>query len=84
MAKEKKLSIFEKYLTVWVVFCIVGGIILGKIAPGVAIALDNMSIYQVSIPIAICLMICISASEYPFLMRVALLYRKTASGVFRD
>ncbi len=30
---EKKLSIFERYLTVWVFLCIVGGIILGKIAP---------------------------------------------------
>ncbi|NES65471.1 MAG: arsenical-resistance protein, partial [Okeania sp. SIO2D1] len=50
-----QLSFFEKYLTVWVTFCILTGIALGKIFPGVASALDAMSIYQVSIPIAICL-----------------------------
>ena len=31
---EQKLSVFEKYLTLWVALCIVGGIVLGKAAPG--------------------------------------------------
>ncbi len=30
------LTVFEKYLTLWVILCILGGIILGKLAPGVA------------------------------------------------
>ncbi|PIU82942.1 MAG: arsenical-resistance protein, partial [Elusimicrobia bacterium CG06_land_8_20_14_3_00_38_11] len=47
-------------LTVWVILCIVLGIILGKSAPQVAKYLDGMAIYvneapTVSIPIAICL-----------------------------
>ncbi len=50
---EKKLSIFERYLTVWVLLCIAGGIILGKTAPSVATTLNDFSIYQVSIPIAV-------------------------------
>jgi len=29
----KGLNIFEKYLTIWVGLCIVGGIVLGKVAP---------------------------------------------------
>ena len=29
-------SLFERYLTVWVALCIVGGILLGKVAPEVA------------------------------------------------
>ena len=29
-------SIFERYLTVWMGLCIVGGIILGKVAPHLA------------------------------------------------
>ncbi len=66
MVKEKKLSVFEKYLTLWVFLCIVGGIILGKIAPGVAVTLDNMSIYQVSIPIAICLFFMM----YPIMVKI--------------
>ncbi|MBF0432143.1 MAG: ACR3 family arsenite efflux transporter [Fibrobacteria bacterium] len=53
-------SIFERYLTVWVGLCIVGGILLGKIAPGLAKTLDGMAITVngapvVSIPIAVCL-----------------------------
>src|SRR5210317_85686 len=66
MAKEKTLSIFEKYLTLWVFLCIVGGIVLGRIAPGVAVTLDNMSIYQVSLPIAICLFFMM----YPIMVKI--------------
>lgn len=33
---ERKLTnVFERYLTVWVALCIVGGILLGKVAPPV-------------------------------------------------
>jgi len=52
---ERRLSTFEKYLTLWVALCIVAGIVLGAVAPGIAIALDSFSVYQVSIPIAIAL-----------------------------
>ena len=67
----KGLSIFEKYLTVWVVLCIVGGIILGKLAPGVATYLDSLAIYVgkapvVSIPIAVCLFFMM----YPIMVKI--------------
>lgn len=57
---EKGLGFFEKYLTVWVVLSILGGIILGRVAPSVATFLDGLAIYVgdapvVSIPIAIVL-----------------------------
>jgi ACR3 family arsenite transporter len=53
-------SIFERFLSLWVVLCIIAGILLGKIASGVAQYLDGLAIYVkgapvVSIPIAICL-----------------------------
>ena len=59
-ADAKGLNLFERYLTLWVALCIVGGIILGKFAPGLAEAFDAMAIYVnkapvVSIPIAVCL-----------------------------
>ena len=62
-AHEKEsgsMGFFERYLTVWVGLCIVAGIVLGKLAPGVAKSLDEMAIYVnkapvVSIPIALCL-----------------------------
>ena len=43
--QAKGLGFFERYLTVWVVLCIVAGIVLGKIAPGLAKSLDAMAIY---------------------------------------
>jgi len=64
--QEKKLSIFERYLSVWVLLCIVGGIALGKAAPEVATALNDFSIYQVSIPIAICLFFMM----YPIMVKI--------------
>ncbi|MEB3178860.1 MAG: ACR3 family arsenite efflux transporter [Nostocaceae cyanobacterium] len=60
------LSFFEKYLTLWVFLCIVGGITLGRLFPGVAVALDDMSIYQVSIPIAVCLFFMM----YPIMVKI--------------
>jgi len=66
MSEEKNLSIFEKYLTVWVLLCIGAGILLGKMAPGVALTLDSWSMYQVSIPIAICLFFMM----YPIMVKI--------------
>jgi ACR3 family arsenite transporter len=68
---RKMTSIFEHYLTLWVGLCIVGGIVLGKIAPGVAQKLDSMAIFVngapvVSIPIAICLFFMM----YPIMVKI--------------
>ncbi len=64
--EEKKLSFFERYLTVWVLLCIAIGIALGKTAPEVATKLNDFSIYQVSIPIAICLFFMM----YPIMVKI--------------
>lgn len=72
MAGDRKLTnVFERYLTVWVALCIVGGIVLGKVAPGVAKYLDGMSVFVngapvVSIPIAICLFFMM----YPIMVKI--------------
>jgi ACR3 family arsenite transporter len=63
---EKKLTIFERYLTVWVLLCIGGGILLGKVAPDIATTLNKFSIYQVSIPIAVCLFFMM----YPIMVKI--------------
>lgn len=65
------MSIFERYLTLWVGLCIVAGIVLGKLAPGLAQRLDNMAITVngapvVSIPIAICLFLMM----YPIMVKI--------------
>jgi ACR3 family arsenite transporter len=67
----KGLSPFEKYLSVWVILCIIAGIVLGKVAPGVATYLDGLAIYVgdapvVSIPIAVCLFFMM----YPIMVKI--------------
>ena len=64
--EERKLSFFEKYLTFWVIGCIGIGILLGKLFPNVAVTLDQFSIYQVSIPIAVCLFFMM----YPIMVKI--------------
>jgi ACR3 family arsenite transporter len=72
MSKESKsMNPFERYLTLWVGLCIIGGIALGKLAPGLAQALDGMAITVngapvVSIPIAICLFFMM----YPIMVKI--------------
>ena len=66
-----QMGFFERYLTVWVALCIGAGILLGKIAPGFAKALDGMAIYVndapvVSIPIALCLFFMM----YPIMVKI--------------
>ncbi len=65
------LSVFERYLTVWVLLCIAAGIGLGSVAPGIATFLDGLSLYVgdapvVSIPIAICLFFMM----YPIMVKI--------------
>jgi len=67
----RNLSIFEKYLTVWVLLCIGTGIVIGKAAPSAAKFLDGLAIYVggapvVSIPIAICLFFMM----YPIMVKI--------------
>jgi ACR3 family arsenite transporter len=68
---RKMTSVFERFLSLWVVLCIIAGILLGKIAPGVAQYLDSLAIYVkgapvVSIPIAICLF----CMMYPIMVKI--------------
>jgi len=69
--KNKPISFFERYLTLWVALCIGGGILLGKVAPNAAQTLDSMAISVggapvVSIPIAICLFLMM----YPIMVKI--------------
>jgi len=70
-SSARGLSLFERYLTLWVVLCIVVGILIGKIAPNVATTLDGLAITVggapiVSIPIAVCLFFMM----YPIMVKI--------------
>ena len=60
------MSVFERYLTVWVFLCIVAGIALGRFLPGAFQAIGKMEIAQVNLPVGLLIWVMI----IPMLMRV--------------
>lgn len=47
------MSLFERYLTLWVFLCIVAGIALGHFLPGVFGAISAMEVAKVNLPVAV-------------------------------
>jgi ACR3 family arsenite transporter len=47
------MSLFERYLTVWVLLCILAGIALGQMFPGVFAAISAMEVAKVNLPVAV-------------------------------
>ena len=64
--KEKKLSLIEKYLTLWIFLAIVFGVALGYVFPQMAEIIGSLSIGTTSIPIAVGLILMM----YPPLAKV--------------
>ncbi len=67
----KPLGFFEKYLSVWVILCIIAGILIGRVFPGLAGFLDKLAINVdgapvISVPIAVCLFLMI----YPIMVKI--------------
>ena len=53
------MSVFERYLTVWVALCIVAGIALGQLFPGFFQAVGHMEVAQVNIPVGLLIWVMI-------------------------
>ena len=67
MSKEKGgISVFQKYLTVWVILCMAAGILIGKFLPQIPDFLNRFEYAKVSIPMAILIWLMI----YPMMMKV--------------
>ena len=64
--KNQGIGFFEKYLTIWVVLCMVGGIVIGKFLPVIPEFLGKFEYANVSIPITILIWFMI----YPMMMKV--------------
>lgn len=60
------IGFFEKYLTLWVVLCMVTGVLIGKFLPGIPVFLERFEIANVSIPIAVLIWLMI----YPMMLKV--------------
>ncbi|MBN8945460.1 MAG: ACR3 family arsenite efflux transporter [Rhizobiales bacterium] len=60
------MSTFERYLTVWVAFCIVVGVALGHLLPGVFQTIGAAEIAKVNIPVAVLIWLMI----IPMLIRI--------------
>ena len=65
--KERKLGIWGKYLTLWVVLCIGAGIGLGRLFPDLSDVLAKFEVANISIPIAILLF----AMIYPIMVQIS-------------
>ncbi|MBL7016378.1 MAG: ACR3 family arsenite efflux transporter [Kiritimatiellales bacterium] len=67
MSNEKTgISLFEKYLTVWVALCMIGGIAIGRFLPAIPEFLGRLEYANVSIPVAVLIWLMI----YPMMMKV--------------
>ncbi len=60
------MNLFERYLSLWVFLCIVAGILLGQIAPGLSAAIGAMEIAQVNLPVGFLIWVMI----IPMLVKV--------------
>lgn len=65
-ARAAPMSVFERYLTVWVFLCIVVGIALGQVLPGPFHAIGRLEIARVNLPVGALIWVMI----IPMLLRV--------------
>lgn len=64
--KTVEIGFFEKYLTLWVILCMVLGALIGKYLPGIPTFLGKFEYANVSIPIAVLIWLMI----YPMMLKV--------------
>ena len=67
----KRLNPFERYLTVWVGLCMVAGVLLGKLVPGLVGVIRDLEFgrgSQINLPIAVLIWLMI----YPMMLKIDL------------
>ena len=65
-SKNSGISFFQRYLSLWVLLCMIVGVLIGRFFPTVPDALGALQIAGISIPIAILIWVMI----YPMMMKV--------------
>ena len=64
--KNSGISVFQRYLTVWVALCMVVGVLIGRVLPQIPDFLNRFEYARISIPMAILIWLMI----YPMMMKV--------------
>ncbi|CUI78647.1 ACR3 family arsenite efflux transporter [Achromobacter xylosoxidans] len=60
------MSLFERYLTLWVFLCIVLGVVLGRLMPALFQAIGHLEVAQVNLPVGLLIWVMI----IPMLLKV--------------
>lgn len=68
VGKPPAMSLFERWLTLWVCLCIVVGILLGRAAPGLFHLIGNATLAEVNLPVAVLVWLMI----VPMLLKIDL------------
>lgn len=66
MTENAKISFFDKYLTIWVIICMIIGIIISQFLPIIPEFLNKFEYAHISIPMAILIWIMI----YPMMLKI--------------
>src|SRR5947199_7985585 len=67
-ARKPAMGVFERFLTFWVALCIIVGIALGQLLPGLFHTLGDATIAEVNIPVAVLVWLMI----VPMLLKIDL------------
>ncbi|MCD6077309.1 MAG: arsenic transporter [Ramlibacter sp.] len=65
-AAGSRIGFFERYLTIWVVLCIVTGVTLGQVLPGLFQAVASLEIARVNLPVGVLIWVMI----IPMLLKI--------------
>ncbi len=66
MKKNEDINFFERYLTVWVIGCMVAGVLIGRFLPSVPEFLGTLEYARISLPIAVLIWLII----YPMMLKI--------------
>lgn len=64
--KNSNISFFQKYLSIWVLFCMAIGVLIGHFLPSVSVFLSKLDVANVNIPIAVLIWFMI----YPMMLKI--------------
>jgi arsenite transporter len=64
--RPKRLSVFDRYLSLWVVLCMIAGIVVGNLSPPLVDALARMEVSHVNLPVAVLIWLMV----FPMMLRI--------------